>query len=83
LLNGRKADWRPPDKELSEIPSAQRRPPSKPLADYAMEYPDRDAAITATYASGGYSMKEVGERIFRLALFADQSHCQRMGSSIK
>ncbi len=49
------------DKDLSEIPSAQRRPPPGPLAHYATEYPDRDTAITAAYAGGGYSMKEVGE----------------------
>jgi REP element-mobilizing transposase RayT len=67
-----------PDKDLSEIPSVQRLPPPKPLADYAHDYPDRDAAIVAAYASGGYTMKEVGEyfglhysRISRIVKKAD------------
>jgi len=49
------------DKDLSEIPAAQRRPLPRPLVVYAREYPNRDEAIRAAYASGGYSMKEVGE----------------------
>jgi hypothetical protein len=47
-------------KDLSEIPVRQRRVPAKPLAVYAARN-DRDAAIADAYASGGYSMKEIGD----------------------
>ncbi len=47
--------------DLSEIPARQRRPLPKPLEHYAERFPDRNAAIAAAYASGGYSMKEIGE----------------------
>jgi REP element-mobilizing transposase RayT len=48
-------------KNLSEIPAKQRRAPAKPLERYVATTPDRDAAIVAAYASGGYSMKEIGD----------------------
>jgi hypothetical protein len=45
---------RPPnDRDLSEVPRAQRRPPAKPLTEYAARCADRYAAIAAAYASGG------------------------------
>jgi REP element-mobilizing transposase RayT len=47
-------------KDLSEIPVRQRRVPAKPLEVYAARN-DRDAAIAEAYASGGYSMKEIGD----------------------
>ena len=43
----------PQERDLSEIPRAQRRLPAKPLSEYPRLHPDRDAAITAAYASGG------------------------------
>lgn len=51
----------PKNRDLSEVPRTQRRPPAKPLADYAGLYPKRNAAIAAAYASGGYTLKEIGE----------------------
>ena len=45
---------------LSEIPSSQRRPVAKSLAYYEKKHSDRDTAITKAYASGGYSMQEIG-----------------------
>ena len=51
----------PPDRDLSEIPRAQRRSPAKLLGEYAKQYPDRNEAITAAYASGGYTLKEIGQ----------------------
>jgi len=45
---------------LSEIPSSQKRPAAKPLHYYEKKYSDRDTAILNAYASGGYSMKEIG-----------------------
>ncbi len=49
------------DADLSEIPSAHRRPVPKDLAYYAKKYPDRDQAIAQAYASGGYSQKAIGD----------------------
>jgi putative transposase len=51
----------PPDRDLSEVPRVQRRSPAKPLGEYAKRYPDRNGAITAAYASGGYTLKEIGQ----------------------
>jgi hypothetical protein len=51
----------PNDRDLSEVPRAQRRPPAKPLTEYAALYADRAAAIAAAYASRGYTLKEIGE----------------------
>ncbi|WP_029133309.1 REP-associated tyrosine transposase [Sedimenticola selenatireducens] len=48
-------------KDLSEIPVRQRRAPPKPLEHYAASNEGRDSAIVAAYASGGYSMKEIGD----------------------
>jgi hypothetical protein len=49
------------DRDLSEIPSSQRRPTAKPLSIYEKEAPDRNRAIVSAYKSGGYSMKEIGD----------------------
>ena len=50
----------PPNRDLTEGPRAQRRPKPKPLFEYARAYRDRDEAIAAAYASGGYTLKEMG-----------------------
>ena len=50
-----------PDKDLSEIPSSQKRRLVKPLSLYASKYKDRDTAIYKSYESGGYSMKAIGD----------------------
>ena len=42
------------------LPRALRAGRAKPLADYAAQSNTRDAAIVAAYASGGYSMAEIG-----------------------
>ena len=49
------------DKDLSEIPSSQRSPVAKSLQYYESISQDRNSAIISAYASGGYSMKEVGD----------------------
>jgi putative transposase len=49
------------DKELSEIPSSQRRPAPKPLAKYKNASEDRNTAIISAYQSGGYTLKEIGD----------------------
>ena len=49
------------EKELSEVPSSQRRPMPKELAEYAPLSQDRNTAIFEAYKSGGYTLKEIGE----------------------
>jgi hypothetical protein len=71
----------PPDRDLAEIPRAQRRPKPKPLYDYACASRDRDEAITAAYASGGYTLKEIGA-FFGLH-YAQVSRIARRGSHAK
>ena len=52
---------RPPKgRDVSEAPRAQRHPPAKPLVEYAAVSADRDEAIATAYASGGYTVKEIG-----------------------
>jgi REP element-mobilizing transposase RayT len=48
------------DARLREIPAVQRRPLPKPLAQLAEEH-ERDEAILRAYASGGYSLQEIGD----------------------
>ncbi len=50
-------------KDLSEIPIAQKRVAAKPLSYYIKRYKDRDRGIIEAYASGAYSMKEIGEYV--------------------
>ena len=49
-----------PDKDLSEIPAAPRRPVAKPLAHYARQYRNRNDAILKAYDSGAYGLKAIG-----------------------
>jgi REP element-mobilizing transposase RayT len=49
------------DKQLDEIPSSQRRPRPKTLSEYASSNPDRNTAISESYQSGGYTLKEIGD----------------------
>ena len=48
------------DKDLSEIPSSQRRGIPLTLEKYQAKY-SRNEAIAAAYASGGYTLKEIGD----------------------
>ncbi|MGB5278495.1 MAG: transposase [Gammaproteobacteria bacterium] len=50
-----------PDTNLSEVPSSQKRQVAKSLAYYEKKYKDRNIAISKTYESGGYSLKEIGD----------------------
>jgi hypothetical protein len=45
---------------LDEVPRTQRRAPAKTLDHYARTH-DRDAAITAAYLDGAYTMKAIGD----------------------
>ena len=48
-------------KDLSEIPKSQKRPKPKTLQQYEKKAGNRNQAIQLSYASGGYSMKEIGD----------------------
>ena len=56
------------DKDLSETPTSQRRPLPKSLSYYAEKYKIRNEAIVFAYATGGYTLKELGD-YFKSALF--------------
>lgn len=49
------------DRDLSEIPSSQKRVLPKSLNEYEKISTNRNTAIYAAYQSGGYSLKEVGD----------------------
>lgn len=49
-----------PDRDLSEVPAAQRRRVAKPLDYYACQHRDRNEAIQRAYASGGHGLKAIG-----------------------
>jgi hypothetical protein len=49
-----------PKDRILEVPRAQRRPTAKPLAEYTAVSADRDQPIATAYASGGYTLKQIG-----------------------
>ncbi len=49
------------EKELSEIPSSQRRRKPLTLEEYEAQSARRDDAIVSAYASGGYTQKQIGD----------------------
>jgi putative transposase len=49
------------NKELSEIPSSQRRPIPRTLVDYKLSNASRNTSICLAYQSGGYTLKAIGE----------------------
>ena len=51
----------PHDRDLREVPQAKRRPVPRSLPEYDRAHADRDQAIKAAYASGGYTMQEIGD----------------------
>lgn len=48
-------------RDLSEIPSPQKRPVAKEIAYYERKAKSRNAAIFDAYRSGGYTLKEIGD----------------------
>jgi putative transposase len=48
------------DKDLSEVPSSQRRGIPASLEEYDAKY-ERNEAIEGAYTSGGYTLKEIGD----------------------
>ncbi|WP_366944601.1 hypothetical protein [Accumulibacter sp.] len=51
----------PAGSDLREVPQARPRPTPRPLADFAGDIADQDHAIAAAHASGGYTLKQIGE----------------------
>ncbi|MFB1490710.1 MULTISPECIES: transposase [unclassified Thiocapsa] len=51
----------PQDRDLREVPQAKRRPVPRALPDYERAHADRNEAIKAAYAGGGYTMQEIGD----------------------
>ena len=49
------------DKEMSEVPSSQRRPIPLDLSHYETSNADRNSAIKQAYQSGGYTLKQLGD----------------------
>lgn len=63
---------------LQEIPRRQRAGRARSLSEFAAEADSRDAAIRAAYASGGYTLNEIGKyfglhysRVSRIVKSAD------------
>lgn len=70
----------PGSRDLREIPQTKARPTAKPLSYYARHHANRDRAIAAAYASGGYTMQDVGDffglhysRVSKIIQAADQA----------
>lgn len=49
------------NKDLSEVPSSQRRLMPKTLEQYEALSRDRNSGISQAYQSGGYTLKEIGD----------------------
>ncbi|MEP5764848.1 MAG: transposase [Halieaceae bacterium] len=49
------------DRDLSDVPSSQRRPSPMSLSIYCRRNPDRNSAIYEAYRSGGWTQKELGD----------------------
>ncbi len=51
----------PRGRDLREVPQARARPVAKPISVYERKSPDRDSAIAVAYASGAYTMQDIGD----------------------
>ena len=54
------------EKDDLNIPQQQKRPVAKPLSEIAAQHKDRRTAIIATYKTGAYSQREIGENYHQL-----------------
>jgi hypothetical protein len=73
----------PKDRDLRELPQSKRRPPAKPLPEYARDHPGRNEAIVAAYRSGGYTLRDIGDffgihysRVSKIVQAADVRRCK-------
>ena len=78
------------EQSLEDVPKLQRRAPAKSFASYERQFDDRNTAICQAYASGGYSLKEVGEyfglhysRVSRIISGAKDKTCPRLVDIIR
>jgi len=78
----------PTGKDLREIPQTKPRAAAKPLSYYARRYANRDRAIAAAYASGGYTMQDIGDffrlhysRVSKIIQAADQARTKAKGKT--
>jgi putative transposase len=49
------------DRDLSEVPSSQRRAKARVLTEYETMYEGRNKSFLAAYKSGGYTMKAIAD----------------------
>ena len=49
------------DRDLTEVPSSQRRAKARALTEYETMYEGRNKSILAAYKSGGYTMKAIAD----------------------
>jgi putative transposase len=49
------------DRDLTEVPSNQRRVKARALTEYETRYEGRNKSIVAAYKSGGYTMKAIAD----------------------
>lgn len=49
------------ERDLREIPQTKVRATAKPLSHDPRPYADRNRATVAVYASGGYTMQNIGD----------------------
>jgi putative transposase len=62
------------DRDLSEVPSSQRRAKARALTEYETMYEGRNKSILVTYKSGGYTMDAIADH-FNL-------HCSSVSKNI-
>jgi putative transposase len=49
------------DRDITEVPSSQRRAKARALTEYETRYEGRNKSILAVYKSGGYTMKVIAD----------------------
>ncbi|MGK0474291.1 MAG: putative transposase [Candidatus Azotimanducaceae bacterium] len=49
------------DRDLTEVPSSQRRAKARALTEYETRYESLNKSILAAYKSGGYTMKAIAD----------------------
>ncbi len=51
------------DRDLSEVPSAQKKKPAKPIGSYLEKASTRNEGIYLAYRNGGYNMKAISDEL--------------------
>jgi REP element-mobilizing transposase RayT len=78
----------PKDRDLREIPQAKSREQAKTIAHYSRRCETRNEAIIAAYASGGHTMRQIGDyfglhysRVSKIIRAADQASLKKKGKT--